>query len=412
MICMQAFVEKESGFEGAELPASAQREGVSLDSKRFWAELGSALGMQPEDGDPFKPSDSEDEGSSFFGGGSDEDDDISSDGSDDVSMKPDGANVYQAQRAERAQNGPAFHRTTTSGNTAGSRQEEATQTGRSQQKQTAHREPAVAKKERVAGTRTQAPGNGASHALHGIKRGFLAGSMGATRSPGKPAAGMHSTAGARTAPHVGGDKAAHPCAVAAKTGASSGGGAAVATSAAGVSAMRAGAAGSADPSAARRDDDEQWEVLTATDSDDELVGDADFMAEYGEHMERELGRSKVGATFERMPLQTGTIAAEPPVPDSKGKGKAADVENMGSAPGFVGARPARPTAGGLREEEDKDEELQPVDIDLNLVQNLLASYAGQQGLPGPVSNLAGLMGLHLPDDEDSRGKSAFDSFLS
>ncbi|EIE25091.1 SGT1-domain-containing protein, partial [Coccomyxa subellipsoidea C-169] len=48
--------------------------------------------------------------------------------------------------------------------------------------------------------------------------------------------------------------------------------------------------------------------------------------------------------------------------------------------------------------EEEEEELRPVDIDLNLVQNLLASYSGQQGLPGPVSNLMGLMGLHLPDD--------------
>ena len=47
----QAFVEKESGVEGAELPsagAPAKREGeVSMDYKRFWRELGTALGMQP-----------------------------------------------------------------------------------------------------------------------------------------------------------------------------------------------------------------------------------------------------------------------------------------------------------------------------------------------------------------------------
>ena len=44
--------------------------------------------------------------------------------------------------------------------------------------------------------------------------------------------------------------------------------------------------------------------------------------------------------------------------------------------------------------------MQPVDLDLNLVENLLASYAGQQGLPGPASNLAGLMGISLPDNKD------------
>ena len=407
---MQAFVEKESSFEGAELPASAQREGVSLDSKRFWAELGSALGMQPGEKDTFIASDSEDEGSSFFGGGSDEDDDSSSDAGDDV-MEPDEANVYQAQRAERAQNGQALHRTTAPSIAAGNRPEETAETGRSRQRDaTTDREPAGAK--RVAGTTTHPPGDGGSHALQGIKRGFLAGSRGASRSPGKPPAGAHSTAGAATTPHHGGAaKAATFSAAAATTGPSSDGIAAAATSAGGTGTSRAGAAGSA-ASSAKGDEDEHWEVLTATDSDDEPVGDADFMAEYGERMERELGRSKVGATFERTPLQTRTGAAEPPVHDRKGKGKAADVEDMGSAPGCVGARPPRATAGELHEENEEDEDLQPVDIDLNLVQSLLASYAGQQGLPGPVSNLAGLMGLHLPDDEDSRGKSAFDSFLS
>ena len=46
------------------------------------------------------------------------------------------------------------------------------------------------------------------------------------------------------------------------------------------------------------------------------------------------------------------------------------------------------------------DELQSVDLDLNLVENLLASYAGQQGLPGPASNLAALMGISLPDNKD------------
>ena len=47
----QAFVEQESGIEGAEVASSAPAgnpEGdVSTDYKRFWRELGDALGMQP-----------------------------------------------------------------------------------------------------------------------------------------------------------------------------------------------------------------------------------------------------------------------------------------------------------------------------------------------------------------------------
>ncbi|KAI3980267.1 hypothetical protein MKX01_031563 [Papaver californicum] len=52
------------------------------------------------------------------------------------------------------------------------------------------------------------------------------------------------------------------------------------------------------------------------------------------------------------------------------------------------------------EMEVDDEELTPVDVDVNLVKNLLDSFSSQQGLPGPASNLLGLMGLQLPQPED------------
>lgn len=45
-----------------------------------------------------------------------------------------------------------------------------------------------------------------------------------------------------------------------------------------------------------------------------------------------------------------------------------------------------------------DEELTPVDVDVNLVKSLLDSFSSQEGLPGPASNLLGLMGLQLPQD--------------
>ncbi|KAI3993499.1 hypothetical protein MKX01_002512 [Papaver californicum] len=52
------------------------------------------------------------------------------------------------------------------------------------------------------------------------------------------------------------------------------------------------------------------------------------------------------------------------------------------------------------EMEVENEELTPVDVDVNLVKSLLDSFSSQQGLPGPASNLLGLMGLHLPQPED------------
>ncbi|GAB2226196.1 hypothetical protein Drorol1_Dr00021997 [Drosera rotundifolia] len=54
------------------------------------------------------------------------------------------------------------------------------------------------------------------------------------------------------------------------------------------------------------------------------------------------------------------------------------------------------TSGAM--DEDRDEVFTPVDVDVNLVQNILDSFYSQQGLPGPASNLLGLMGVQLPRD--------------
>ena len=55
-------------------------------------------------------------------------------------------------------------------------------------------------------------------------------------------------------------------------------------------------------------------------------------------------------------------------------------------------------APGETDAEDED-----VEIDVNLAKNLLESFKSQGGLPGPTSNLLGLMGLLLPRDEDRGG---------
>ena len=51
---------------------------------------------------------------------------------------------------------------------------------------------------------------------------------------------------------------------------------------------------------------------------------------------------------------------------------------------------------------DFDEE---IDIDLNLAQNLLKSFKGQAGMAGPGGNLLGMMGVHMPRDDDSNEKA-------
>lgn len=56
-----------------------------------------------------------------------------------------------------------------------------------------------------------------------------------------------------------------------------------------------------------------------------------------------------------------------------------------------------PTQG---ESEEREEEIQPLDVDLNLVSNLLESLSCQDGLAGPASNLLQSLGLHLPPNSD------------
>jgi hypothetical protein len=117
-----------------------------------------------------------------------------------------------------------------------------------------------------------------------------------------------------------------------------------------------------------------WEVMTATDSDDDAdaADDADFMEAYDLALQAQLAGTKMGESFERP-----TAAA-----------------------GAAGAGQQQRGDGGL------DVELLPVDVDLNLVKGLVASYASQQGLPGPAGNLAGLLGLQLPAQAEAPGKRA------
>uniref|UniRef100_A0A668A6F2 Ecdysoneless homolog (Drosophila) n=1 Tax=Myripristis murdjan TaxID=586833 RepID=A0A668A6F2_9TELE len=51
-------------------------------------------------------------------------------------------------------------------------------------------------------------------------------------------------------------------------------------------------------------------------------------------------------------------------------------------------------------QEEAEEEIQPLDVDLNLVTNLLESLSSQAGLAGPASNLLQSLGIHLPPNTD------------
>ncbi len=50
-----------------------------------------------------------------------------------------------------------------------------------------------------------------------------------------------------------------------------------------------------------------------------------------------------------------------------------------------------------RRSEEREENLQPVDVDFNLVKNLLDSYSSQGGGAGPASNILSSLGVHVPE---------------
>ncbi|KAH9239232.1 hypothetical protein K456DRAFT_1827260 [Colletotrichum gloeosporioides 23] len=61
---------------------------------------------------------------------------------------------------------------------------------------------------------------------------------------------------------------------------------------------------------------------------------------------------------------------------------------------------------GSDDEDDKEAGDEEIDIDYNLAKNLLESFKGQAGLPGPAGNILGMMGMQLPRDEaDGDAKS-------
>ncbi len=50
--------------------------------------------------------------------------------------------------------------------------------------------------------------------------------------------------------------------------------------------------------------------------------------------------------------------------------------------------------------DDGEDELEPVDVDFNLVKNIMESLSTQEGGPGPASNILGSMGVKPPPNAD------------
>jgi hypothetical protein len=119
---------------------------------------------------------------------------------------------------------------------------------------------------------------------------------------------------------------------------------------------------------------EGWEADTATDSDD----DAAFMHAYSGAMDAQLAGTRMAHSFQR----------------AAGSGEAAHGQagQEEGAPGQAG----RGAGPGEEKPAPSSLQLRPLDLDVNLVSSLLASYGEQAGLPGPAGSLAGLLGVELP----------------
>ncbi len=135
----------------------------------------------------------------------------------------------------------------------------------------------------------------------------------------------------------------------------------------------------------------RWETATATDSDDddeeEKEDDEQYFREsYDAVLAQQLKDTSLSHTF----TTAETIL------NAQERGK----EGKGPRAGAGAARDASDKNKNNEEEgeEEDDISLLPVDVDANLVASLLASYQEQAGLPGPASNLAGLLGINLPDN--------------
>ena len=105
------------------------------------------------------------------------------------------------------------------------------------------------------------------------------------------------------------------------------------------------------------------DMISDDDSCSSKISDDEEMHEYTSAMDKELSSTIIGKSFVKVLDQSESI-------------------NQNESP----------------VQKIEDDEMKPVDIDLNLVQNFLESYSLQEGLPGPVSNILGSMGITLPEN--------------
>jgi hypothetical protein len=110
------------------------------------------------------------------------------------------------------------------------------------------------------------------------------------------------------------------------------------------------------------------------------------MQAYSQALEQQLGSTHLAATFTQQQQQ------ETPGAPTAGTS------------GSTSSKAAQPPPPPPQQQQQQQQQLAPVDLDMNLVRSLMDSVAAQGGLPGPASNMAGLLGLSLPGTKASTGR--------
>ncbi|KAK2878909.1 hypothetical protein Q8A67_019700 [Cirrhinus molitorella] len=117
------------------------------------------------------------------------------------------------------------------------------------------------------------------------------------------------------------------------------------------------------------DNDDEDEKVQNGESQEQAGEALDNLRKYMDEMDQELQSTNIGKSFTQ---------------NNRASNKA-DASKSSSA---------------ASSSELVEEEIQPLDVDLNLVSNLLESLASQAGLAGPASNLLQSLGIHIPPDAD------------
>ena len=134
------------------------------------------------------------------------------------------------------------------------------------------------------------------------------------------------------------------------------------------------------------DDDDDEDFLGDDDDDDEGI---ETIRNYMREMDRQLARTEMGKSFERVGSQQRGCESAKATADA---GKASKAEAHTRSPGDDG-------------DDDDDDDDAPLNIDMTLVKNLLESYSTQPGFAGPATNILSSMGIRLPDPEGHSSQS-------